>query len=87
MPHMNQDELLGLPATVDLETAARALGFGRTLAYELAARGDFPCRVLRIGRKYVVPTAELRRTLGMPNDNSRYVERHAQTRAMTSGSA
>jgi hypothetical protein len=36
-------------ATVDLMTVARALGLGRTQAYELARREQFPCRVLRIG--------------------------------------
>ena len=36
-------------ATVDLMTAARALGLGRTKAYELARRDEFPCRVIRIG--------------------------------------
>ena len=36
-------------ATVDLMTAAAALGLGRTKAYELARREQFPCRVNRIG--------------------------------------
>jgi excisionase family DNA binding protein len=57
------DELRGLPATTDLLTAARALGLGRTKAYELAKRGQFPCRVLRIGSAYRIPTAELLRYL------------------------
>jgi hypothetical protein len=52
-------------ATVDLMTAARALGCGRSLAYELARRGEFPCEVLRLGSRYVVPTAALLRTLGV----------------------
>ncbi|MDN5854667.1 MAG: helix-turn-helix domain-containing protein, partial [Actinomycetia bacterium] len=40
-------------------TAARAFGIGRTKAYELARDGDFPCRVVRVGATYHVPTAEL----------------------------
>jgi predicted DNA-binding transcriptional regulator AlpA len=57
------DELHALPATIDLPTAARALGLGRTKAYELAKHDQFPCRVLRIGSTYRIPTAELLRYL------------------------
>ncbi|WP_243708303.1 helix-turn-helix domain-containing protein [Actinomadura sp. GC306] len=46
-------------------TAARALGLSRTYAYNLAKRGEFPCRVIRIGTTYRVPTAELRKLLGV----------------------
>lgn len=60
-----RDELLGLPVTVDIGTAARALGLGRSTGYELARRGAFPCRVIRIGSSYRVPTAELLRVLGV----------------------
>ena len=42
-------------ATVDLMTAARALGLGHTKAYDLARRQQFPCRVLRIGYNTVSP--------------------------------
>ncbi len=62
---MSLPELLALPATVNLATAARALGCGRSLAYELARRDQFPCRVLRVGNRYLVPTAELLRLLGL----------------------
>ena len=65
MSSMTVADLLALPPTVDLVTAARALGCGRTLAYDLARRGQFPCRVLRLGNRYLVPTAELLRTLGV----------------------
>jgi hypothetical protein len=63
---MTNDELRALPATVSLTTAARALGCGRTLAYDLARRGQFPCRVLHLGRRYRVPTADLLHALGLP---------------------
>ena len=53
-------------ATVDLMTAARALGLGRTKAYELASRDQFPCRVIRIGDTYRIPTAGLLELLGVP---------------------
>ncbi|WP_273944690.1 helix-turn-helix domain-containing protein [Kutzneria chonburiensis] len=46
-------------------TAARALGLGRTTAYALARDGAFPCRVMRVGAVYRVPTADLLAVLGL----------------------
>src|SRR4051812_44883036 len=51
---MNRDELLALPATTDVPTAARALSCGRTLAYQLIKAGRFPARVVRLGSRYRV---------------------------------
>jgi excisionase family DNA binding protein len=65
---MSRAELLALPVTVDIGTAARALGLGRSTGYELARRGEFPCRILRLGSSYRVPTAELLRVLGIAQD-------------------
>jgi hypothetical protein len=62
---MTRDELLALPAAVDLRTAARALSIGRTRAFELARRGEFPVPVLRVGVTYRVPTAPLLELLGL----------------------
>jgi len=58
-------------ATVDLMTAARALGLGRTKAYELARRQQFPCRVIRIGETYRIPTAGLLELLGVTAEEPR----------------
>jgi excisionase family DNA binding protein len=58
-------ELMALPLMIDVSTAARALGLSRSTAYELARRGEFPCRVLHVGSSYRVPTAELLRVLGI----------------------
>jgi len=44
-------------------TAARILGIGRTKAYELARRGEFPCPVIRVGDLYRVSTPDLLRLL------------------------
>jgi hypothetical protein len=68
---MTRDELLALPPTTDLPTAASAFGIGVNLAYTLHARGEFPCRVLRVGRKLRVPTADLMRALGVSADSDR----------------
>lgn len=51
--------------TVSISTTAKALGIHRTTAYELAARGELGVPVLRLGRTLRVPTAELRRVLGI----------------------
>ncbi|MEU9111184.1 hypothetical protein AB0D04_05110 [Streptomyces sp. NPDC048483] len=62
---MGREEILALPAAVDLETANRALGLGRSKGYELAKRGQYPCRLLRLGNAYRVVTAELQALLGL----------------------
>jgi predicted DNA-binding transcriptional regulator AlpA len=62
---LTRAQLLALPAVIDITTAARALGLGRSTAYELARRDEFPCRVLRIGSSYRVPTSDLLRVLGI----------------------
>jgi hypothetical protein len=51
------------PPTVSLLTAAAAIGIGRTKAYELAKRDEFPVAVRRVGATYRVPVAELLRFL------------------------
>ncbi|MFF3825604.1 hypothetical protein ACFYXN_17315 [Streptomyces griseus] len=62
---MSREELLDLPAAVDLETGNRALGLGRSKGYELAKRGQYPCKVLRLGNAYRVVTADLLALLGL----------------------
>lgn len=59
------EQVLRLPSTVDLITAARALRVSRNKAYELAGADAFPCRVIRIGELWRVPTAELLGVLGI----------------------
>ncbi|MFD7629338.1 hypothetical protein ACFV7Q_25485 [Streptomyces sp. NPDC059851] len=62
---MTREEVLALPATVDLDTGNRALGLGRSKGYELAKRGEYPCKVLRLGKAYRVVTADLVNLLGL----------------------
>jgi predicted DNA-binding transcriptional regulator AlpA len=59
-------EVAELPAVTDLVTAGRALGIGRTRAYELARAGQFPCPVIRAGATWRVPVAGLLAVLGLP---------------------
>lgn len=65
MNPMSEEELLALPVTVDLETAGRAFLMGRTKAYEMARAGEFPCKVLPLGRRFVVTKSALLAVLGV----------------------
>ncbi|MFD9794374.1 DNA-binding protein [Streptomyces sp. NPDC059070] len=58
-------EAFDLPLTVDLPTAARALGICSATGYKLIRLGSFPCPVLRVGGQYRIPTAFLLRALGI----------------------
>ena len=62
---MTPDELDALGVSTDLKTAARALGLSASGAYALAKKGQFPCRVIRAGSRYIVPTVGLRAALGL----------------------
>ena len=68
MRRLTLAELQQLPAAVDLITAARILGVGRTKA----KHGEFPCRIVRLGNAYLVPAAELLKLLGidLPNNDT-----------------
>jgi excisionase family DNA binding protein len=68
MNQITRDQIDQLGPTVSIATAARLLGCGRTLAYDLVRRGEFPCRVLPLGSRYRVPTADLLRALGLDTD-------------------
>jgi len=54
---MAEDEVYALPVVVDLPTAARALGLGRSAAYELVRAGQWPTPIVRLGRLIKVPAA------------------------------
>jgi hypothetical protein len=76
---MSMDELLSLPVSVDLTTAGRAFGLGRTKAFELARQERFPVRVLRVGQKYRVPRSAIFEALGI--DPAAVVTREPQPAA------
>jgi hypothetical protein len=59
------DAVHGLRATVDVETAGAILGIGRSKSYELAKAGQFPVRILRIGRRYPAPVPAILDLLGI----------------------
>lgn len=65
---MSRRDLMDLPAAIDLDTAGRALGLGRTKAHAMARAGEFPVPVLRLGRAYRVASADIQRLLGLDPD-------------------
>jgi hypothetical protein len=65
------DAVRALGMTTDIETAAAILGIGRTLAFELAKKDQFPVRLLRLGRRVLVPISDLLRYLGAQDEPAR----------------
>lgn len=50
-------------ATLSVPEAGRLLGIGKSLAYDLARRDEFPVRILRLGQRMRVSRVELDRYL------------------------
>ena len=66
---MTTDDLRALPPVLDVPTAGRLLGLGRSAAYELVLAGAWPTPVLRLGRRLRIPTAPLLALLGLSTDS------------------
>jgi len=66
---MSTDDLRALPPVLDVPTAGRLLGLGRSAAYELVLAGAWPTPVLRLGRRLRIPTAPLLALLGLSTDS------------------
>jgi hypothetical protein len=65
---LTRAELLALPPTTNLVTLGRALGLSEPTIRAQARAGtldDLGIRCLRLGHKYVIPTADLWRFLGI----------------------
>jgi hypothetical protein len=54
-----------LGARTDVQTAGAILGIGRSKAYALARTDGFPVRLIRVGRRYVVPVSGILDLLGV----------------------
>ena len=67
---MTPNQLRDLPTVIDVTTAADLLGIGRSAAYELVRRGDWPTPTLRLGRLIKVPVAPLLELLGVTSADS-----------------
>jgi hypothetical protein len=62
-PIWSLGEVRAWGTVTDIERAGEILGIGRTKAYELARTDAFPVKVVRVGRRYLVPVAGLLRIL------------------------
>lgn len=70
MAAMSVDELRALPATVNVTTAAKALGISANKAYALIREGSFPVATVLLGETVRVPTAALWQLLGLSEQRS-----------------
>jgi predicted DNA-binding transcriptional regulator AlpA len=77
-PGMTRAELLALPATLDVETAAKAIGVSRTQAYQLIRHNNWPTPVRRVGRLIKIPTEPILEFLGIARDTAPNVPRPRQ---------
>ncbi|MFJ4668972.1 DNA-binding protein [Kitasatospora purpeofusca] len=62
---MTAREVLDLPVTISVVTAARVLGMGPNKAYALIRSGDFPVDMITVGGTKRVLTSALWRFLGL----------------------
>ena len=62
-PAWTEQAVRALGMTTDVEIAGEILGIGRTKAYEMAKNGNFPVKILRIGRRYKVSVPALLKLL------------------------
>jgi excisionase family DNA binding protein len=56
------------PGTLTIEEAATRLRIPRSTAYELVKRGEFPCPVIRAGKRIYVSRVLLERLLDPQTD-------------------
>jgi hypothetical protein len=62
---MSVEQVLALPVIMPLLDAARALGIGKNMAYDLVANNQFPCHTIQVGTYRRVTRAEVLRVLGI----------------------
>jgi excisionase family DNA binding protein len=65
--------------TLTLDETAPILGISRDSAYKGAAAGEIP--TIRIGRRLLVPTAALRRLLGLDVQPAAHLDRYPTSAA------
>lgn len=61
----SEAEIRALGVKTDVETAGSIFGLSRTQSYEAVKGGRFPVEPVRVGRRMIVPTAPIRRLLGI----------------------
>jgi hypothetical protein len=58
-PRLHRSAPPDIPPVLDVPQAARLLGIGRTLAYELVRTNQWPTPVIRMGRLIKIPSGPL----------------------------
>lgn len=53
------DEVRLGPPMIGVAAASALIGISRSYGFELARRGEFPCRVVKVGSRYRVPKSAL----------------------------
>lgn len=59
------DEIRTWGATVDVPAGCAVFGISDSHGYELIKRGEFPARVIKVGRRYRLVTASILAALGV----------------------
>jgi predicted DNA-binding transcriptional regulator AlpA len=77
----SREEILALDAAVDIPTAGRCFKMGKSTAYDLARRGQFPVPVLPLGKSFRVTRASILAYLGIEDVPAAPAEQSAQTAA------
>jgi len=62
---MTDEELRRLPALLTVPEAGQVLGIGRTVAYQLVRRGEWPTPIIRVGAQIRIPRAPLLDLVGV----------------------
>ncbi len=75
-----------LGVQTDIATAGSIFGLSRTQAYVAATNGVLPVPVIKVGRRYLVPTAPILRLLGLDPDD-RAVDRRSGAHRPDPGNA
>ena len=56
--------------TVDAGVAFRLMGMSKNTGYSLIQRGEFPCAVIRAGRRILISKVSLARLLGQAENKT-----------------
>jgi hypothetical protein len=65
-----EQRIRALGPVTDIATAASIFELSRTIAYDLAKRGEFPVAVLKFGSRYRVPVAAILHALHLPTGDA-----------------
>jgi hypothetical protein len=62
---LTPEQILQLPAAVDIPTAGKVFGYGKSKAYQMARLGEFPVPLLPFGKSFRVTRASICAVLGI----------------------